>query len=102
MQKALMLWEDSISFQQNQNLQVNYEFAFLMRRYIFKAVAPLNLILAKRGKRLESQNWRSPSVHPIAFLGLPDCRSLLQITHNISQKLLRWKQLLNLILICYL
>jgi hypothetical protein len=73
-----------------------------MTKYIFKAVAPWNIILAGRGKRFQSQNCPSPSVDPIAFLGLPDCHCLLQMTHNISQKLLRWKQLLNLILIWYL
>jgi hydroxymethylpyrimidine/phosphomethylpyrimidine kinase len=38
LQKALKLLEDSITFQQNQNLPVDYERGFLMRRDIFKAV----------------------------------------------------------------
>jgi hypothetical protein len=73
-----------------------------MRRDIFKTVATWNLILARRGKRTHSQHWPTLSVDPIALLGLPDCYSLLQMTQNISQKLLRWKQLLNLILKRYL
>jgi hypothetical protein len=39
LQKALKLLEDSVAFQQNQYLQVNYERGFLMRRDIFKTVA---------------------------------------------------------------